>query len=109
MKASKLKHMPKKVVQAGFRKKFHMTDNIFSFKFLIDQQKQTRQGKACGKLCCCSVDFKKAFDTVPCGLLWQVLERVEIRGPVLDCIKSLYALDSAAVRNSEGISEIFDC
>ena len=36
-------------------------------------------------------DFKKAFDTVPRGLLWQVLERVGIRGPILDCIKSLYA------------------
>ena len=32
-----------------------------------------------------------------------------ISGPTLDCIKSLYAHDSAAVRNSEGISEIFDC
>ncbi len=72
-------------------------------------QKQTRQGKTSGKLYCCFVDFKKAFDTVPCGLLWQVLERVGIRGPILDCIKSLYAHDSAAVRNSEGISEIFDC
>ncbi|KAA6419840.1 MAG: reverse transcriptase [Trebouxia sp. A1-2] len=39
----------------------------------------------------------------------QVLERVGIRGPILDCVKSLYAHDSAAVRNSEGISDIFDC
>jgi len=78
-------------------------------KSLIDKQKQTRQGKASGKLYCCFVDFKKAFDTVPRGLLWQVLERVGIRGPILDCIKSLYAHDSAAVRNSEGISEIFAC
>jgi len=78
-------------------------------KSLIDKQKQTRQGKASGKLYCCFVDFKKAFDTVSRGLLWQVLERAGIRGPSLDCIKSLYAHDSAAVRNSEGISDIFDC
>ncbi|DBB04209.1 TPA: hypothetical protein ACH3X1_016710 [Trebouxia sp. C0004] len=38
----------------------------------------------------------------------MVLEHVGIRGPILDCIKSLYAHDSAAVRNSEGISDIFD-
>ena len=38
-----------------------------------------------------------------------MLERVGIRGLILDCIKSLYARDSAAVKNSEGISEIFDC
>ncbi len=95
--------------QAGFRKDFCTTDNIFVLKFFIDKQKQTRQGKASGKLYCCFVDFKKAFDTVPRGLLWQVLERVGIRGPILDCIKSLYAHASAAVRKSEGISDIFDC
>ena len=61
------------------------------------------------KLYCCFVDFKKAFDTVPRGLLWQVLETVGIRGPTLDCIKSLYSHDSAAVRTQEGISDIFDC
>ncbi len=62
--------------QAGFRKDFCTTDNIFVLKSLIDKQKQTRQRKASGKLHCCFVDFKKAFDTVPRGLLWQVLERV---------------------------------
>ena len=56
--------------QAGFRKDFRTTDNIFVLKSLIDKQKQTRQGKASGKLYCCFVDFKKAFDTVPRGLLW---------------------------------------
>ena len=95
--------------QAGFRKDFRTTDNIFVLKSLIDKQKQTQQGKVSRKLYCCFVDFKKAFDTMPRGLLWQVMERVGIRGPILDCIKSLYAHDSAAVRNSQGISEIFDC
>ena len=95
--------------QADFRKDFHTTDNILVLKSLIVKQKQTWQGKASGKLYCCFVDFKKAFDTVPHGLLRQVLECIGIRGPILDCIKSLYAHDNAAVRNSEGISEIFDC
>ena len=66
--------------QAGYKKEFRTTDNIFVLKFLIDKQKQTRQGKASGKLYCCFVDFQKAFDTVPRGLMWQVLERVGIRG-----------------------------
>ena len=34
---------------------------------------------------------------------------VGIRGPILDCIKSLYSHDSAAVKNQEGVSDIFDC
>ena len=55
--------------QAGFRKDFRTTDNIFVLKSLIDKQKQTH-----GKLYCCFVDFKKAFDTVPvacCGRCWR--------------------------------------
>ena len=77
-------------------------------KSLIDKQKQMH-----GNLYCCFVDFKKAFDTVPSGLLWPVLETIGIRGPILDCIKSLYRYmyshDIAAVRTQEGISDIFDC
>ena len=87
--------------QAGFRKDLRTTDNTFILKSLIDKQKQMH-----GKLYSCFVDFKKAFDTVPRGLLymWQVLETVGKRGPILDCIKSLYSHDSAAVRTQEGIS-----
>ena len=90
--------------QAGFRKDFRTTDKIFVLKSLIDKQKQTH-----GKLYCCFADFKDASDTVPRGLLWQVLETVGICGPLLDCIQSLYLHDSAAVRKQEGISDIFDC
>ena len=39
-----------------------------------------------------------------------MLDTVGIRGPIPDCIKSLYySHDSAAVRAQEGISDIFDC
>ena len=99
MKASKPKDK-----QVSAAEDFRTTDNIFVLKSLIDKQKQTH-----GKLYCCFVDFKKAFDTAPRGLLWQVLETLGIRGPILDCIKSLYSHDSAAVQNQEGISDIFDC
>ena len=74
--------------QAVFRKDFCTTDNIFVLKSLIDKQKHMH-----GKLYSCFVDFKNAFYTVPFGLLWQVLETVGIRGPILDCIKSLYSHD----------------
>ena len=66
----------------------------------FDTQRQQRQKGPAGKLYCCfAVDFKKAFDTVPRHLLWQVLEELGIHGRVLDIIKSLYAHDSAAVRS----------
>ena len=62
-----------------------------------------------GKLYCCFVDFKKAFDTVPRAVLWQVLEELGVCGRILDIIKSLYAHDSAVVRSSQGISAILRC
>ncbi len=55
------------------------------------------------------MDFRKAFDTVPHAVLWQVLEEVGVHGRILDIIKSLYAHDSAAVRSSQGTSAIFRC
>ncbi len=94
---------------AGFRKNYRTTDNIFVPRSLIEKQKQARQKGGSGKLYCCFVDFKKAFDTVPRALLWQVLEDLGVQGRVLDIIKSMYAHDSAAVRKSEGLSEIFRC
>ena len=42
-------------------------------------------------------------------MLWQVLEKLGVRGRFLDVIKSLYACDSAAVRSLQGISAIFRC
>ena len=95
--------------QAGFRKQFSTTDNIFILRSLIDKQRQTRlKGKA-GKLYCCFVGFRKAFDIVPHAVLWQVLEELGVTGRILDVIESLYAWDSASVRSLQGISAIFRC
>ena len=102
-------HAVKTKGQAGFRKELRTTDNIFILRSLIDRQRQTRlKGKA-GKLYCCFVDFRKALDTVPRAVLWQVLEELGVIGRILDVIKSLYALDSTAVRSSQSISAIFRC
>ena len=87
--------------QAGFSKDFRTTDNIFVLRTLIDQR-QTRQNGRCGKLYCCFVDFKMAFDMVNCDLLCQVLEGLGIHGRILEIIMSLYANDSAAVRSQLG-------
>ena len=95
--------------QAGFRKDHRTTDNVFVLRSLIDKQKQSRQRGGSGKLYCCFVDFRKAFDTIPRTVLWQVLEDLGVSGRVLTIIKSMYAQDSAAVKTSAGLSEIFRC
>ncbi|KAK3538885.1 hypothetical protein QTP86_018754 [Hemibagrus guttatus] len=38
----------------------------------------------------CFVDLKKAFDRVPCGILWEVLWEYGVRGPLLRAVRSLY-------------------
>ena len=102
-------HAVKAKGQAGFRKDFRTTDNIFILRSLIDKQKQSRQKGKAGKLYCCFVDFRKAFDTVPRAELWQMLEEPGVHGRILNIIKSLHARDSTAVRSSQGISAIFRC
>ena len=102
-------HAVKAKGQAGFRNSFRTTDNIFILRSLIDKQKETRKQGKCGKLHCCFVDFRKAFDTVPRAVLWQVLAELGVCDRILDIIKSLYAHDSAAVRSSQGIPAIFRC
>jgi hypothetical protein len=51
--------------QAGFRKDFHTTDNLYILQTFIEQNTHKRK-----KVYCYLVDFRKAFDTMPCNLLW---------------------------------------
>ena len=61
-------HAVKAKGQAGSRKIYRTTYDIFILRSLINQQK-ARQKRMAGKLYCCCVDFKKAFGTVPRHLL----------------------------------------
>ena len=88
--------------QAGFRRDFRTTDNIFVLRSLLEKYKGKR-------LYCCFVDFKKAFDTVPRHMLWAVLHNIGIRGDMLRCLQSMYGHDTACVFTPEGLSATFSC
>jgi exonuclease III len=91
--------------QAGFRKDYRTTDNLFILRTLTEQAKLQKK-----KLYTCFVDFKKAFDTVPRDLLWQVLERLGIRGRILECLRSMYRQDQACLHHpEEGLTPTFLC
>jgi hypothetical protein len=51
--------------QAGFCKYYHITDQLFILRTLIEQNKAKKK-----PIYCCFVDFKKAFDIVPREALW---------------------------------------
>jgi hypothetical protein len=91
--------------QAGFRKDFRTTDNLYILRTLIEQSIHK-----CKKVYCCFVDFRKAFDTVPRYLLWQVLDEMGIVGRFMQCLKSMYSQDNIRVMHpTEGLSARFPC
>ena len=90
--------------QAGFRKGHRTVDHVFTLRALVTQAMQRRR-----KLFCCFVDFKKAFDSIPRERLWQVLARLAPAGPLLQCLQSIYAHDSACVSTQDGCTEFFPC
>jgi len=91
--------------QAGFRKDFRTIDNLFILRTLTEQARFQKK-----KLYTCFVDFKKAFDTVPRDLLWQVLEGFGISGQLLECLRSMYRQDQACLHHpKEGLTPTFLC
>jgi hypothetical protein len=91
--------------QAGFRKDFCTTDNLYILRMLIEQSIHK-----CKKVYCCFVDFRKAFDTMPHDLLWQVLDEMGIVGLFMQCLHSMYSQDNVRVLHpTEGLSTRFSC
>ena len=66
---------------------------LFTLQHLVDRAAHKRQ-----PLFCCFLDLKGAYDRVPRELLWPVLERLGVHGPLLAAIRSLYSNAEYAVR-----------
>jgi hypothetical protein len=91
--------------QASFRKDLRTTDNLYILQTLIEQSTHKRK-----KVYCCFMDFRKAFDIVPCDLLWQVLAEMGIVGRFMQCLQSMYSQDNVRVMHpTEGLSARFSC
>ena len=81
--------------QAGFMKDLPTTDQLFIIRTFLQQAAHEKR-----RLCCCFVDFKKAFDLVPRDILWNVLKRRGMSGRVLTTLQAMYAADKAWVHKS---------
>jgi hypothetical protein len=58
----------------------------------------------------CFVDLKKAFDTVPREVLWQMLASLGVKGRFLQCLQAMYAKDTVCINHpSEGVTSGFRC
>ena len=90
--------------QAGFRKDYRTTDNVFIMQTVIANAHKVKN-----KLYCYFVDFKKVFDSVPRQRLWEVLASLGVKRVILACIHSIYEQDEASVLTRAGLTEAFRC
>ena len=91
-------------VQAGFRKGYSTTEQMFNLKCLIDSIINSKK-----KLFCAFTDFKKAFDMVWRAGLWQKLLKYGLKGRCFTIILSMYkSIKSCVIVNGEQ-SSFFDC
>ncbi|MCG7879466.1 MAG: reverse transcriptase family protein [Candidatus Thiodiazotropha endolucinida] len=90
--------------QAGFRKNFSTTDNLFVLKSLIDFVQSQKK-----KLYCCFIDFQQAFDTVWRAGLWRKLIQTGIMGKCFNLIFNMYKDIKSKVVTNEGSSSFFEC
>ena len=90
--------------QAGFRKGFSTTDNLFVLQSLIDIAKANKS-----KLFCAFIDFKQAFDTVWRTGLWNKLLNTNINGKCFTFITNMYKNIKSRVKTAEGTSAFFPC
>ena len=90
--------------QAGFRKGYSTTDNIFILYSLIEMLNYRKK-----KLFCAFIDLKQAFDTVWRDGLWWKMVNCNVNGKCLTLIKNMYSnIKSCLVVNGEK-TEFFTC
>ena len=89
--------------QAGFRRDHRTTDNLFILRTVIEDSRVSGH-----KLFTCFVDFRKAFDTIPRDVLWQVLE-LGFSSKLLRCLQSMYSNDSACIFTPSGLTDTYSC
>ena len=89
--------------QAGFRSGVCTTDHLGNVCYLVETRMKKRL-----QAFSTFVDFSKAYDRVNRSLLWEKLHSLEIRGPMLRALKSLYRSVQCSVRVNGIDSEWFD-
>jgi hypothetical protein len=82
--------------QSGFRPKLSTLHSVFALQHFVDRAKADGH-----QLYICFLDLKAAYDTVQRPLLWQVLQRLGVHGPMLAALQSLYK-DSGLTINING-------
>ena len=78
--------------QSGFRPELSTLHSIFALQHFVDGAQANSQ-----QLYTCFLDLKGAYDRVQRPLLWQVLQRLGVHGPMLAALQSLYEDSGLAI------------
>ena len=89
--------------QAGFRKGYSKTDQIFTLKCIVELC--LCQGR---RLFCTFVDYSKAFDSINRATLWKKVFSYGITGKVIDVITNMYKSIKSCVMDSGIQSDFFE-
>jgi len=87
--------------QAGFRKQYTTSDNIFTLMALC----QKYLSKKKGRFYCIFVDFAKAFDSIQHQKLWNAFARKNVNGKFLVIIQSMYSKLKSCVKVNNRLTE----
>ena len=79
--------------QCGFRHGRSTTDQLFTLRMVLEKAWEYAK-----PVYSCFVDLEKAYDRVPRGKLWSVLQEYGIDGSLMRAIQSLYTNCSSCVR-----------
>ncbi|KAK3555889.1 hypothetical protein QTP86_029801, partial [Hemibagrus guttatus] len=88
--------------QCGFRPSRGTLDQLYTLHWVLEGSWEFAQ-----PVHMCFVDFEKAFDRVPRGILWEVLWEYGVRGPLLRAVQSLYKQSRSLVRIASCKSDLF--
>ena len=89
-------------VQAGSRKGRGTRDQIANICWIIEKAKEFQKN-----ICCCFIDYAKAFDCVDHNKLWKILKEIGIPDQLIRLLRNLYAGQEARVRSEHGTTDCF--
>ena len=88
-------------VQAGFRKGRGTRDQI-AICWIIEAATEFQKN-----ICCCFIDYAKAFDCLDHNRLWKILQEMGIPDHLTSLQRNLYAGQEATVRTGHGTTDRF--
>ena len=89
-------------VQGGFTKGRGTRDQIANIHWIIKKAREFQKN-----IYFCFIDYAKAFDSVDCSKLWNILKEMGIPDHLTSLLRNLYADQEATVRTGLGTTDWF--